>query len=112
VTQDEFSGLVLSSSIALEAVLFGVFGVLYSVYALYASLVNPEDPIPPPICRTIRLLCRILAILMALSAFAIAASAYQVMIPTYFDFTMGSLLGSPIVGMLAVAMYMAWFAME
>jgi hypothetical protein len=112
VSQDEFNGLVLSSSIALEAVLFGVFGVLYSVFALYASLVTTDEPIPPPICRTIRRLCRILAILMAFSAFAIAASAFQLMAPTCFSLIVGTLLATPIAGMLSIAVYMAFFAME
>ena len=112
VSQDEFNGLALSSLVALEAVLFGVFGVLYSVYALYASSVTTEEPIPPLICRTIRRLCRILAVLMAFSTCAIAVSAFQLITPTGFSLLVGTLLAIPIAGMLSIAAYMAFFAME
>jgi len=112
VSQDEFTGLVFSSSIGLEAILFGVFGVLYSVYALYASLVTAEEPIPAPICRTLRRLCRILAGLMALSVLASAAGAFQLTIPTRFNLMELAMLAIPVAGMLGIAVYMAFFAME
>jgi hypothetical protein len=112
VSEAEFTGLIFSSSVALEAILFGVFGVLYSVYALYLSLVTEANPTPAPICRTIRLLCRILAGLMALSDIVIVASAFQLATPTSCNLAEMVLFAIPIVGMLGIAIYMAFFAME
>jgi len=89
-----------------------VFGVLYSVYALYASLVSEQEPIPAPICRTIRYLCRILAGLMILSVLAIAMSTYRVMLPNCLNLVELAALALPIIGMLGIALFMAFFAME
>jgi hypothetical protein len=115
VKEEDFIGIVFSSSIALEAILFGVFGVLYSVYALYLSMLSPEDKFPPPICGTLRNLCRFLAILMATSAIGGVVSVIE-FAPhrdcSYLNLVLEGLLVLPVVGMLIVAVYMAFIGMK
>ena len=112
MTQVEFTALVLSSSIALEAILFGVFGVLYSVYALYASMVSETDRLRAPICDTIRRLCRLLAGLMMVSAIGSCMSLYSLIPSGHINQVASSTLLLPVAGMLVIAVYLAFVAME
>jgi hypothetical protein len=114
VKEEEFISIVFSSSIALEAILFGVFGVLYSVYALYLSMLTPEDKFPPPICGTIRKLCGFLAVLMAVSTVGSVVGVSEI-IPQGCSFSnsaLGASLMLPVAGMLVVAFYMAFIGMK
>jgi hypothetical protein len=113
VKEEEFIGIVFSSSIALEAILFGVFGVLYSVYALYLSMLTPEDKFPPPICGTIRNLCRFLALLMAISTIGSVMSVGEIRPKGYSYLNpFGMLLMLPVVGMFVVTFYIAVIGMK
>lgn len=47
----------LALLVALEAILFGVFGVLYSIYTQYMSSVTESDPKRPKIVDTLIILC-------------------------------------------------------
>src|ERR1700678_834398 len=109
--EEEFLGLVLSSSIGLEAILFGVFGVLYSVFALFWSMVTPAEPLPPPICARIRRICKFLSVLMGISMVSSAPALYHLTIPGFFNKVAVIMLALPVLGMFLVAVYLAFFAM-
>jgi hypothetical protein len=49
---------------------------------------------------------------MALSVLASAAGAFQLTIPTRFNLMELAMLAIPVAGMLGIAVYMAFFAME
>ncbi len=108
----KFAEIVFSSAIGLEAILFGVFGVLYSVYALYLSLVTEEEPFRAPICDVLKVLCRILAVLMAFSAIESGSAIYWLAPSGYANLSLAVILVVPLMGMLGIALYMAFVAMK
>lgn len=53
----------LTLLVALEAILFGVFGVLYSIYTQYMSTLSVSEPRRPKIVDTLVILCGWIVIL-------------------------------------------------
>lgn len=108
----KFAELIFSSAIGLEAILFGVFGVLYSVYALYLTLVDEDEPFRPPICDTLKWICRILALLMICSAAEGGLTILWLTPDGCYESLLSIILVLPLVGMLVIALYMAFIAMD
>lgn len=109
---DAFASVAFQSSLAIEAILFGVFGFLYSVYGMYSSVTTPEHPARAPICGTLRSLCRGMAALIALNA-VLAIYSLIILSPVGTDNAVLSAgLVISVLGMAAISLWMAFRAME
>lgn len=109
---DTFPSVAFQSSLAIGAILFGVFGFLYSVYAMYSSIATPERSARAPICNTLTKLCRVLAVLIAFNALLAIYSVY-ILSPIGIHNTLlsGGLVIS-ILAMAGISLWMAFFGME
>jgi hypothetical protein len=109
---DAFPSTAFQSLLAIEAILFGVFGFLYSVYAMFSSLATPEKPARAPICNILRQLCRVMVALLILDGFLFLYSLY-LLGPTGLPNRI--LAGGLVVSMAAmvwISARMAFFYME
>jgi hypothetical protein len=109
----DFPALVLASMLNVGAILFGVFGFLYSVYALYSSLATPANPIRAPICNTVRNLCRMMSALFVVTGL-VSLLALALMWPFggWLNGILAAGLALPILAIMALSVWMAWWLME
>lgn len=109
---DSLYSLIFQSSVALQSILFGVFGFLYSVYAMYSSLATAEEPVRAPICKTLKWLCRLLAILIIATAILAVAPLYFLTVAAPPGSVLAWGLAVPILAMAVISTWMAFFKME
>lgn len=109
---DSLYSLVFQSSVALQSILFGVFGFLYSVYAMYSSLATEEQPVRAPICSTLKWLCRLMATLIIVSAILALVPIYFLTVASPPGKFLAWGLAVPIVAMAVISTWMAFFKME
>ena len=109
---DAFASLALQSVLAVEAVLFGVFGFLYSVYAMYSSAATLENPARAPICNKLKILCRWLAAIITLDTI-LAIYALCILGPTGAPgYILSAGLGLSVLLMAGISLWLAFLAME
>jgi len=74
----EFLSIILGPLLAIEAILFGVFGFLYSVYAMYSANADGvgKQAIRAPICNIIKSICFALVVLICINASLAIFSLY------------------------------------
>lgn len=63
----DFPSIAFQSSLATEAILFGVFGFLYAVFGTFSAQATPKNP-RPPVVKDLKLVCRIIALVISFNA--------------------------------------------
>lgn len=101
-----FLEMAVGVLVAIEAVLFGVFGFVISVFTTYAAAANsnPNNPTLPPIASESRSLCRWIS-------YAIVADTLVAYIALYFiwpDSIWGKVLAVAIILSLLLLAVISW----
>ena len=101
----DFPSIAFQSSLATEAILFGVFGFLYAVFGAYSAQATPKSP-RPPIVKDLKWVCRIIALVISFNA---AITVYSLFALNIFSIGWGNVfLGG---GLALIMVFIAGFSL-